>query len=282
MAPGQPPRVQMRGTLMHTIRTAAASALVTGLMLAGAAEAHFGAILPSDDIVSETDDRSVLLTLAFHHPFEGVYMEMARPRQFGVLVRGQRQDLLNTLTEVRQAGGVTWQAHYRIRRPGDHVFFLAPEPYFEPAEDAFIAHYAKVVVQAMGLEAGWDEEVGLRTEIVPLTRPYGLWTGNVFQGLVKVDGRAVPHATVEVAYHNQDGVQAPDDAFTTQVVRADGNGVFTYAMPRSGWWGFAALTTSTETMTGPDGRERDVELGALLWVRVRDMRVRDMRVRDPE
>ena len=256
---------------MCTTRLATASAFVAAFALSTAAQAHFGAILPSDDIVSAEEDRSVQLRLAFYHPFEGVYMPMGRPRQFGVTVRGQYQDLLSTLTEVASGEGTAWKAQYRIRRPGDHVFTLVPEPYFEPAEDIYIAHYAKVVVQAMGLEVGWDQEVGLKTEIVPLTRPYGLWTGNVFQGLVKVDGEAVPHATVEAAYHNEAGVEAPDDAFTTQVVRADGNGVFTYAMPRAGWWGFSALTTSAETMAGPDGRELEVELGALLWVRVRDM-----------
>jgi len=121
------------------------------------------------------------------------------------------------------------------------------------------------------MEVGWDREVGLQTEIVPLTRPYGLWTGNLFQGQVKVDGQPVPRATVEVAFHNDAGVTAPDDAFTTQVVHADGNGVFSYAMPRAGWWGFAALTTSADTLPGPDGEPREVELGAVLWVRVRDM-----------
>lgn len=255
----------------HHCRRPVLAAAAIILALSAAAEAHFGVILPSDDIVTESDQRSLQLTLAFYHPFEGVYMPMARPRQFGVVARGQRQDLLSTLAQIPRGEGNVWQGEYRVRRPGDHVFFVVPDPYYEPAEGIYIAHYAKVVVQAMGLEAGWDEEVGLKAEIVPLTRPYGLWTGNLFQGEVRVDGVAVPHATVEVAYHNEDGVAAPADAYTTQVVRADGQGVFSYAMPRAGWWGFAALTTAAQTMTGPDGQEREVELGALLWVRVRDM-----------
>ncbi|MFH1567005.1 MAG: DUF4198 domain-containing protein [Gemmatimonadota bacterium] len=255
----------------HRPTPAGAVALLL-LVLATSAGAHFGAILPSDDIVSEGDDRSLTLTLAFYHPFEGVYMKMARPRQFGVVVRDQRQDLLASLTEAARGEGSVWQARFRVRRPGDHVFYMEPEPYFEAAEDLFIAHYPKVIVGSMGLEAGWDQEVGLKTEIVPLTRPYGLWTGNVFQGQVKVDGEPVPGAKVEVSFHNEEGLSAPDDAFTTQVVRADQAGVFTCAMPRAGWWGFSALTTSASTMAGPDGRPRAVELGALLWVRTRDLR----------
>ncbi|MEM9270534.1 MAG: DUF4198 domain-containing protein, partial [Pseudomonadota bacterium] len=46
---------------------------------------------------------------------------------------------------------------------------------------------------------------------------------------------------------------------------ADGNGVFSYAAPHSGWWGFAALSTADETMS-LDGVDKEVELGAVIWV----------------
>jgi len=46
----------------------------------------------------------------------------------------------------------------------------------------------------------------------------------------------------------------------TQTIKADENGVFTYAAPSSGWWGFAALNTADETMPF-DGVEKAVELG---------------------
>jgi cobalt/nickel transport protein len=157
-------------------------------------------------------------------------------------------------------------------QPGDHVFFVEPEPYWEPAEECFIIHYTKVIVNAFGLEEGWDSELGLKTEIVPLTRPYGLWTGNVFRGVVKVDGRPVPFAEVEVEYYNQDGkVKAPADPYITQVIKADEKGVFTYAMPRAGWWGFAALSTADYKLKH-EGKEYPVEIGAVLWVRTRDMK----------
>ena len=37
---------------------------------------------------------------------------------------------------------------------------------------------------------------------------------------------------------------AESDPYVTQIVKADEKGVFTYAMPYAGWWGFAALHTS--------------------------------------
>jgi cobalt/nickel transport protein len=134
-------------------------------------------------------------------------------------------------------------------------------------------HYTKVVVNAMGLEEGWDEELGLKTEIVPLARPYGLWTGNVFRGIVKKDGKPVPYAEVEVEYFNEDGkIEPPADPFITQVIKADLNGVFSYAMPRAGWWGFSALGEAEEKMKNPNGEEVPVEIGALIWVHALDMK----------
>lgn len=234
--------------------------------------AHFGVIIPSDDIISQQDKKEITLQVKFIHPFEGHYMNMAMPKAFGVLINEKKVDLLNTLKKKPVKGLTTWEASYKIRQPGDHIFFVEPEPYWEPAEESFIIHYTKVIVNAFGKEEGWDSEVGLKTEIVPLTRPYGLWAGNVFQGIVKVDGKPVPYAEVEVEYYNEGGkIKAPDEPYITQVVKADANGVFTYTMPKAGWWGFAALNTADFKLKH-EGKEYPVEIGAVLWVKTREMK----------
>jgi cobalt/nickel transport protein len=235
------------------------------------ANAHFGMIIPSDDMITKDDNKSITLKVQFIHPMEGDYMDMDKPAQFGVLAQCKKIDLLNTLQEKKNNGYTTWEANYQIKRPGDQIFYVEPQPYWEPAEDCFIIHYTKVIVNALGLEVGWDEEVGLKTEIIPLTRPYGLWTGNVFQGIVKVKGEAVPYAEVEVEYYNQSGkVKWPTEPMITQVIKADQNGVFTYAMPRAGWWGFAALNEDEDKIKH-NGEEKSVEIGAVLWVKTFDM-----------
>jgi len=234
--------------------------------------AHFGMIIPSDDIVSKDDKKEITIRVKFIHPFEGEYMNMEMPKAFGVKTGEEQTDLLNTLKKKDVNGFTTWESSYRIKKPGNYIFFVEPAPYWEPAEESFIVHYTKVVVNALGLEEGWDTELGLKTEIVPLTRPYGLWSGNVFQGIVKVDGKPVPYAEVEVEYYNADGkVKAPEEPYISQVIRADENGVFTYAMPKAGWWGFAALNTADYTMKH-NGGEYPVEIGAVLWVKTRDMK----------
>ena len=237
-----------------------------------AAWAHFGMIIPSDDIVEKGDKKTITLSVKFIHPFEGQYMNMEVPKAFGVVAGGQKQDLIRTLQKKDVKKFTRWEASYQIKSPGDYVFYVEPAPYWEPAEETFIVHYTKVIVNALGLEKGWDEEAGLKTEIVPLTRPYGLWTGNVFQGVVKVDGKPAPFAQVEVEYYNEGGrIKPPAEPYIAQVVKADQNGVFSYAMPKAGWWGFAALSTADYKLER-EGKEYPVEIGAVLWVRTRDMK----------
>lgn len=119
---------------------------------------------------------------------------------------------------------------------------------------------------AFGDDEGWDGEAGLKTEIVPLSKPYGLYAGNVFQGIVTLDGKPKPYAPVEVEYYNRDRkAEAPTEYMVTQTLKADGSGVFSYAAPRSGWWGFAALSEADFTLL-KDGEKKRVEIGAVIWV----------------
>jgi cobalt/nickel transport protein len=163
-----------------------------------------------------------------------------------------------------------WKAAYPVRRPGVYMFYMEPEPYWEPAEDTFIVHHTKTVVTAFGDDEGWDEEIGLKTEIIPLSKPFGLYVGNVFQGIVKLDGKPVPFAEVEVEYYNKGGkIKAPTTYMITQTIKADQNGVFTYAAPVAGWWGFAALSRADFTLEHA-GEKKDVEIGAVIWVEFHD------------
>ncbi len=236
---------------------------------------HFQVLMPSTHIVEDQAKAEIGIDCIFCHPFEGALMNMAYPSGFGVMVGGgSKEDLLKSLTERKIDGFFAWQTQYKVRQPGDHVFYVSPAPYWEPAEEKFIIHYTKVVVNAFGLEVGWDAEVGLPTEIIPLVRPYGLYAGNIFQGLVQVNGKPAPFTEVEVEYFNEEGrYTAPAGPFTTQVIKADANGVFTYGMPVAGWWGFAALNEAKDKMVrDADGKYYPVEIGGLIWVKAEEMR----------
>lgn len=249
-------------------RTILATAL-SGIFALPAA-AHFQEILPSTDVLPEGGD--VTLDLVFTHPFEGgPIMAMKRPAEVGVLANGTKSDLTGKLVEQSKEGAATWQVSHHLPEPGAAVFYVTPQPYWEPAENKYIVHYAKVIVDSFASGEGWDEMIGLPVEIQPLTRPTGLWTGNLFSGVVTKAGKPVPFAEIEVEYVNDTGVKAPNDAYITQVIKADVNGTFNYAMPASGWWGFAALIEGDKPMKSPDGKEVPVEEGALIWVHTNAM-----------
>ena len=242
------------------------AALALLLCAATQADAHFGMLIPSSSTVMEKKDASLKLELSFSHPREMQGMDMAAPKGFSVNVGGKTEDLKSLLTATKVMGHQAWQAAYTLKKPGVYQFALEPAPYFEPAEECYILHYTKTVVAAFGEEEGWDEPLGLKTEIAPLTRPFANYAGNVFQGRVLLDGKPVPGAIVEVECYDRDRRQTPPNAyFVTQTVKADDNGVFSYSVPWAGWWGFAALNTAAEKMDYK-GTPKNVELGAVLWM----------------
>ena len=252
--------------------TLAGATLVSLTFAAQPAGAHFQEIIPSTDIVAVEGDRSVTLDLVFTHPMEGgPTMDMGQPVQFGVLAAGKKTDLRSALAKKTVDGKAAFQASHRFKEPGDYIFYVEPTPYWEAAEKKYILHYAKAVVD-FGSGEGWDAAVGFPIEIRPLTRPYGVWTGNLFRGLVTLNGKPLPFAEVEIEWVNDGTVKAPSDPFVTQIVKTDAGGVFAYAMPRVGWWAFNALTDQGKPMKGPDGKPAPVEIGGTIWVKAVDMK----------
>lgn len=228
--------------------------------------AHFGMIIPKEPRV-DPHNRSIQLTLSFAHPFEETGMDLVKPAQFYVIKDGIKTDLLGSLKETEIMERLGWQADYQVKRPGVYQFVMEPRPYWEPTEDLSIIHYTKVIIPAFGVEDGWDQPVGLATEIVPRLRPFGNYAGNSFTGQVLLNGKPLPNAEVEVELYNQDGkYRAVSDLHITQVLKADAAGIFTFSCPVPGWWGFAALSSADYTLKNPQGEDKEVELGAVLWI----------------
>lgn len=251
---------------MHFLKSITLSSCLI-VFITATSFAHFGMVIPSDSMVSQYENRKISLKLSFSHPFEAVGMNLAKPELFQVMHSGKISNLQNNLISTKVFNHQAWQVNYPITRPGTYAFYMKPKPYWEPAEDCFIVHHTKTMIAAFGDDAGWDKEWGLETEIVPLSRPFGLYAGNIFQGIVKLNGKAVPHAKVEVELFNENKrIQAPADLMITQTIKADTNGIFSYAVPAAGWWGFSALNTANYQLTF-NKEKKDVELGAVLWVK---------------
>jgi len=247
------------------IKAAAMTAALFAL-LTGEAFAHFGMVIPSENIVTPKK-KNITVDVSFSHPFEMIGMNMVKPKQFQMISGEEKTDLLPQLKESKVMDHQAWTADIAIKKPGVYSLVMEPEPYWEPAEDLSIIHYTKTIIAAFGDDQGWDEPAGIATEIVPQTRPFGNYAGNSFSGKVLLNGKPVPGADVEVELYNKDKkFEAPSDYHVTQVVKADENGVFTFACPQPGWWGFSALNEADYKLKNPAGEEKGVELGAVLWI----------------
>ncbi len=253
------------------------------LLLAAPAVAHFQMIYTPEAALAKAD--SIPLKLVFTHPFEaGHTMDMGQPEQFFVVRKEKKEDLLGSLKQISWMSltnsGAAFETACKLKGMGDNVFCLVPAPYFEKGEDVYIQQIAKMIVNTGGLPTDWDAPVGLPAEILPLDKPYALWTGNVFRGVVLSEGKPVPGAEIEVEYLNHQPlldknafapkaeVEAPQDAFVTMTIKADAAGEFAFGIPRAGWWGFCALGVGPAKQC--NGKELSQD--AVIWVQARDMK----------
>ncbi|OPL12194.1 MAG: nickel transporter [delta proteobacterium ML8_D] len=266
-----------------------ALSLAMAFVLYVPAYGHFQMIYSPDSVPKS---KELNLKLVFTHPFEaGHTMDMGKdakgeihpPLAFGEMNKGKKRDLLDTLKPIIFKSltneGKAYEADIGLKGIGDHVFYFVPAPYYEGSEDIYIQHCTKVIFNIAGAPTDWDQPVGdpLPVEIVPLDKPYALWTGNVFRGIVTCKGKPVPYSQIEVEYLNHDvignafaqeaRVKAPHDALITMTIKADANGEFVFGIPKSGWWGFAALGAGGDL--NYNGKELSQD--AVIWVQTLDI-----------
>jgi len=250
--------------------------------LTTAAMAHFQINYTPNMALDKPQD--IEMIQVFTHPFADEHtMDMAGVEEFYVINRGKKTDLKESMKPITFKGntneGKGYAVTYPAKRMGDHLFVLIPKPYFEPNEDAYIQQFTKTIVNVAGMPTDWDEELGLKAEIVPLTKPYAIWEGGTFTGIVKSNGEVVPYAEIEVEYLNADidmknkkmkklKYKAPQDSFVTMTIKANKDGEFTFGIPKAGFWGFAALGV------GPDDEYNGKELSqdAVIWVEAKPMK----------
>lgn len=260
---------------MITTTAVAASVLATGAL------AHFQMNYTPNTALQKPAKIEFLQT--FNHPFADEHtMDMAGVEEFYVINKGKKKDLKDSLKEIEFVGnsnsGKGYEFTYPARRMGDHVMVLTPTPYYEANEDIYIQQITKTMVNVAGLPTDWDKDFGLKAEIVPLTKPYAIWEGGSFTGIVKSNGKAVPYAEVEVEYLNAQidmnknamgklRYEAPQDSFVTMGIKANKDGEFTFALPKAGFWGFAALGAGSDT----EYKGKELSQDAVIWVEAKPM-----------
>lgn len=255
------------------------------------ASAHFMMVYTPE--IAKTKGSEMDFRMVFTHPAEaGHTMDMGGVQEFYALYqRGEgaveKIDLKPHLKEIEWSNPESKGKGYSalipkkaVRSMGDYTFIFKPGYYFEEEEGIYMQQITKLIANVGGIPGNWAAPAGLPCEIVPLIKPYGVWTGNVFKALVLSEGKPVPNAEVEVefmshmpdlkanAMHEKSSVDYPHDAFITQTIFTDANGYITFGIPKAGWWGFAALGVGPET----EHNGKEMSQDAVLWVKAVDMK----------
>ena len=265
---------------MKFLQSALAAAALSAAALVTPAQAHFQLIYTPEVNVEKGGE--VPLLLAFWHPFDsGHAMDMGNPEQFFVVHKGKKTDLMGKIKPIKFKGAENTSAAYGakvpVRRLGDYIFALVPAPYYEESEDIYIQQLTKSFVNVGGVPSGWDKPIGLATEIVPLNKPTSIMTGSTFTGQLLSEGKPAAGAEIEIEYMAAEPDIATSKASKPKVspppggavvAVTDANGMFTFGVPKAGFWGFAALGS------GPakehDGKELSQD--AVLWIRAYDLK----------
>ena len=257
-----------------------AGVALASLLVAGSAQAHFQLLYTPNSMLM--DPAEIALKLIFSHPMEnGHTMDMGQPEAFDVYFKDKKTDLLPTLKSITWQGAhnsaKAFETSYKVKRNGDYIFALTPEPYYEESEDIYIQQITKSYVNKSGLPTGWNEPLGLPTEIVPLTKPYQSFVGGTFTGQVLSEGKPAAGVECEIEYINP-VIDMEKNAFskdaegpvpdTAIVAFTDANGMFTFGIPRAGKWGFACMGAGpVKELNG-----KELSQDAVLWIDATDLK----------
>ncbi|MEP3276497.1 MAG: DUF4198 domain-containing protein [Stappiaceae bacterium] len=241
--------------------------------------AHFQLVYTPEVNLQRAED--VPVRLIFWHPFEnGHAMDMGPLEAFYVHHKGEKTDLIERVKPITFKGASNeasaYEATVPVKRNGDYILVAVPSPYYEESEDIYIQQITKSFLNKGTVPTDWDQELGLPTEIVPLNRPTNIITGSTFSGRVLSQGKPVAGAEIEIEYMAAEPDMETNTAGTPTVAamnggtisaRSDEAGIFTFGIPKAGFWGFAALGA------GPDTEHEGKELSqdAVVWIKAEDM-----------
>ncbi len=257
--------------------------------------AHFQ-LVHTDSFVIDESTTEVPMKLVFTHPFDaGHTMDIGKNEKgevkgiekLNITHAGKTVDSADKLKEIEfkslENSGVAYDfvlnKESKFRGAGDWVITAIPHPYYEGAEDIYIQQITKVILNKSDIATDWSDRVADGyPEILPLVKPYDVWAGGIFRGIV-VDGRGNPvaGAEIEVEYINYD-IDMKSNAFTGEkkikkdghgaaVLIADENGNFSFVPNRAGFWGFAALGAGGELTF--DGKELSQD--AVIWIEAKEI-----------
>lgn len=275
----------------------------TGLvaLLATPAFADLGLVLPDRPLADDLEKTTLRLLVGSIDPDTGTGVAIERPQVLTALrYNGEaidRSEHLSVIDEAVAFGARAWTTTILLPYPGVYQFIMQSKACWIPTEDKFVQYIAKVQVPAYDSPEGWDKPDNVSFEIMPLSRPFGMCTGMSFSGQALFDGKPVPGALIDVArldpsikpnisdpvnpnapaQEEDTSQKARKPAPTPQLIstfgtygssqqlRADSQGVFSFACPLPGWWAFSTSMPS-DTLLDPAGKQKPLEIKTTFWV----------------
>jgi uncharacterized GH25 family protein len=258
---------------------------LAALLVVGVAPvaAHYNMLLPDKHSVKKGEE--VTVTYQWGHPFEHQLFDAPKPGHlllFGP--DGKSKDLVGSLEAIKVAGDegkmvVAYRLKFKPDERGDYTLVLQTPPIWLSSDEIFVQDVVSVVIHVQA-EKGWDREdlVG-SPSVRPLTRPYGLTPGSVFQlevfhggdrvGSDKKPGRA----TVEFEHYNPTPPkELPPEEQMTRSVKTGPGGVATGTLAEPGWWGVTAYLDKPTTEREHEGKKYPVRERGTFWVPVDEKR----------
>jgi Domain of unknown function (DUF4198) len=242
-------------------------------LLAPLAQAHYNMLIPS--VPFATRDKSISLAYQWGHPFEHQLFDAPAPKSLVVRTPdGKTAELTDKLVKVALPGDkgakvVGYRLTYTPTQRGDHVFVLHTPPIWLDGDEHWVEDTVKVVLH-VETERGWNSATG-EFEWIPITRPYGLLPGAVFQAnpVENRPRRSPLSGTAEVERYNATppGV-LPAEEFITRTMKVI-DGVATTTLPEAGWWALT-LPLDEERTRSRGGKDYPLIRRTTLWVYVHD------------
>ncbi|HVS36893.1 MAG TPA: DUF4198 domain-containing protein [Gemmataceae bacterium] len=243
--------------------------------LAAPASAHFNMLLPDKPAAKKGEE--VVFLYQWGHPYEHQLFDAPPPDAVRVIAPdGKTTDLTKTLEKTTAPAGegktvTAYQFRFTPDQRGDYVFLLYTPPIWMEEDAEFLQDGVAVVLHVQA-QKGWDAMPGA-FDLTPLTRPYGLEPGMVFQARLQPSAlfpTKLPNADqlVEIEhYHPQPPKTIPPDEFCTRTAKTDPNGVVTATLTDAGWWCLAAVRKPLRSLDH-NGKSYPVRERSIFWVHV--------------
>lgn len=252
--------------------------------------AHFQMLYTPNQALNK--GKNIEIRAIFTHPFEDKYTldmgkqhdtkELLEVEEFYSINKKNKKDLKASLKPIQFQGNTNkaaaFSTKYKARRMGDHVLVLKAAPFYEEYQDIYIQQIVKTIINVAGAPTNWFEELKLDAEIIPLVKPYAIWEGSNFTGIVKAKGEIVPFAQIDISYLNRDldiknnkmgkdKIVATHKSFITLSIRANKDGEFTFTIPKAGFWAFCAQ----DLIKNKKFKNKRLKQDALIWVEAKPM-----------